>query len=152
MGDLPTSESHFNGAINSAASAAGLRQTCRPGTQSSRMSDYPWFDSRCAVLKSELRRAKLLFPRGIEVKVLQRSYQGQLRRNKVAGNHRDVIFLSQLLRTNPHQFRRRANLPYTMLPLELWTPVAWDKYLAKPATQLPAPHTPQPPAPASCLD
>ena len=44
--------------------------------------------------------------------------------------------------------------------MELWTPAAWDQYLAhltappaQPATQLPAPHTPQlPPAPASCLD
>ena len=46
-----------------------------------------------------------------------------------------------------------------MLPPELCTPAVWHEYLAhltappaQPATQLPAPHTPQPPAPASCLD
>ena len=159
VGDLHLSDSHFNGAINSAASAAGLRQTCRPGTQSSRVSDYPWFDSRCAVIRSQLRRAKLLSPRSAGVRVLQRRYQRQLRRSKVAGNHRDVVFLSQLLKTNPRQFWRRAGLPHIMLPPELWTPAAWDEYLAhltappaQPAAQLPTPHTPQPPAPASCLD
>ena len=159
VGDLHLSDSHFNGAVKSAASAAGLRQTCRPGSQSVRISDYPWFDSRCAVLRSQLRRAKLLSPRSTEVRVLQRRYQGQLRRSKVAGNHRDVVFLSQLLGTNPRQFWRRASLPHTMLPPELWTPAAWDEYLtrltappAQPATQLPAPHTPQPATPAACLD
>ena len=46
-----------------------------------------------------------------------------------------------------------------MLPPELWVPTAWNEYLiqltappAQPATQLPAPHTPQPPTPATCLD
>ena len=146
-------------AIKSAPSAARLRQPCRPGTQCSRMSDFPWFDFRFAVFRSQLRRAKLLFSRSTEVRVLQRRYQGQLRRSKVAGNHRDVIFLSQLLRTNPRQFWRRASLAHTMLPPELRTLAAWDEYLAEltfppaqPATQLPAPHTSQPPAPASCLD
>lgn len=85
VGDLHLSDSHFNSAVNSAALTAGLRQTCRPGTQSARISDYPWFDSRCAVLRSQLRRAKLLSPRSTEVRVLQRRYQGQLKRSKVAG-------------------------------------------------------------------
>ena len=123
------------------------------------MSGYSWFDSKCVVLRSQLRRAKTLYPRSAEVRVLQRRYQGQLRRSKVAGNHWDVVFLSQLLKINPRQFWRRASLPHTMLPPELWTPAAWQEYLAhltappaQPATQLPAPHTPQPPAPASCLD
>ena len=46
-----------------------------------------------------------------------------------------------------------------MLPSELQTPAAWDGYLssltappAHIADQLPLPHTPQPPAPATCLD
>ena len=46
-----------------------------------------------------------------------------------------------------------------MLPPELQTPAAWDGYLssltappAHIADQLPLPHTPQPPAPATCLD
>ena len=98
IGDLPSSDSHFNGAVNSAALAAGLRQTCRPGTQPSRMSGYSWFDSKCAVLRSQLRRAKTLSPRSAEVRVLQRRYQGKLRRSKVARNHRDVVFLSHLLK------------------------------------------------------
>ena len=121
--------------------------------------DYRWFDSGCAVLRSQLRRAKLLSPRSPEVRVLQRRYQGQLRRSKVAGSHRDIVFLSQLLKTNPRQFWRQASLPHTMLPPELWTPAARDEYLAQltappaqPATQLPMPHTPQPPPPASSLD
>ena len=46
-----------------------------------------------------------------------------------------------------------------MLPPELQTPAAWDGYLANLtappahiADQLPMPHTPQPPAPAPCLE
>ena len=91
--------------------------------------------------------------------VLQRRCRGQLRRSKAAGNQRDVLFLSQLLKTNPRQFWRRASLPHIMLPPELQTPAAWDGYLssltappAHIADQLPLPHTPQPPAPATCLD
>ena len=80
--------------INSAALAAGLRQLYCPGTQPLRMSDYQWFDSKCAVLRSQLRHAKLLSPRSTEVRVMQRRYQGQLRCSKVAGNHRDMIPVS----------------------------------------------------------
>ena len=64
------------------------------------MSDYPWFDSRCDVLRFQLRFAKLLSPRSTEVRLLLRRYQGQLKRSKVAGNHRDIVSLSQLLKTN----------------------------------------------------
>ena len=151
------SMSHRSGLFTE-PSAAGLRRTRLSGPCPSRLSNYPWFDSSCAVLRSHLRRAKLLSPRSAEVRVLQRRYQGQLRRSKVAGNHRDVTFLSQLLKTNPRQFWRRASLPHAILPSELCTPAAWDGYLAQltaPASvvaQLPAPHTPQPPTAASCLD
>ena len=94
VGDVHLSDSHLNGVINSAALAAGLRQLYCPGTQPLRMSDYQWFDSKCAVLRSQLRHAKLLSPRSTEVRVMQRRYQGQLRCSKVAGNHRDMIPVS----------------------------------------------------------
>ncbi|DBA87971.1 TPA: hypothetical protein ACH3X1_004956 [Trebouxia sp. C0004] len=104
---------------------------------------------------SQLRRAKLLSPRSPEVRLPQRRYQGQLRRSKAAGNQRDVLSLSQLLKSNPHQFWRKASLPHSMLPPELQTPIAWDGYLANLtappvhiADQLPLPHTTQPPASA----
>ena len=52
-----------------------------------------------------------------------------------------------------------ARLPNVMLPRELHDPAAWDSFLSKltappaqRATQLPAPHTPQPPAPAHNLN
>ena len=67
-----------------------------------------------------------------------------------------VVFLSQLLKINPRQFWRRATHHAAS---RAWTPAAWDEYLAQlaappaqPATQLPAPHTLQPPIPASCLE
>ncbi len=138
---------------------AGLRQTRPQSSQPPRLSDFPWFDSRCAVLRSQLRRAKLLSPRSPEVRLLQRRYRGQLRRSKAAGNQRDVLSLSQLLKSNPRQFWRKASLPHSVLPPELQTPSAWDGYLANLtappvhiADQLPLPHTPQPPAPAASLD
>ena len=91
--------------------------------------------------------------------MLQCRYQGQLRHSKAAGNQREVLSLSQLLKTNPRQFWCKASLPYSMLPPELQTPVAWDGYLANftappvhIADQLPLPHTPQPPSPAISLD
>ena len=51
---------------------------------------------------------------------------------------RDVLFLSQLLKTNPRQFWRKASLPQGMLPPELQTPAAWDGYLAN--LTAPPPH------------
>ena len=138
---------------------AGLRQTRPQSSQPPRLSNFPWFDSRCAVLRTQLRHAKLLSPRSPEVRLLQRRYRGQLRRSKAAGNQRDVLSLSQLLKSNPRQFWRKASLPHSMLPPELQTPTAWNGYLANLtappvhiADQLPLPHTPQPPAPAISLD
>ena len=158
-GNLHEADGHFNSALRIAARVAGLRQTRPQSRQPPHMSTLPWFDSRCAVLRSRLRRAKLLSPCSPEVRILHRRYRGQLRRSKAAGNQRDVLFLSQLLKTNPRQFWRKASLPHIMLPPELQTPAAWDGYLssltappAHIADQLPLPHTPQPPAPATCLD
>ena len=158
-GDLHQADGHFNSALWTAAQMAGLRQTRPQGSQPSHMSTLPWFDSRCAVLRSHLRHAKLLSPYSPEVRILQRRYQGQLRRSKAAGNQQDVLYLSQLLKTNPRQFWRKASLPHSMLPSGIQTPAAWDGYLvnltappAHIADQLPLPHTPQPPAPPTCLD
>ncbi len=158
-GNLQQADVHFNTALKTAARMAGLRQTRPQSSQPPRLSDFPWFDSRCAVLRSQLRRAKLLSPRSPEVRLLQRRYRGQLRRSKAAGNQRDVLSLSQLLKSNPRQFWRKASLPHSVLPPELQTPSAWDGYLANLtappvhiADQLPLPHTPQPPAPAASLD
>jgi hypothetical protein len=128
---------------------AGLRQTRPQSSQPPRLSDFPWFDSRCVVLKSQLRRAKLL-SRSPEVRLLQRRYRSKLRRSKAAGNQRDILSLSQLLKSKSCQFWRKASLPHSMLPpTELQTPSAWDEYLANLtappvhiADQLPLPHTP----------
>ena len=120
-GDLHQSDLHFNTAVTSAAQMTGLRQTRLPGSHPPCLSDFPWFDSRCAVLRPQLRRAHLLSPRSPEVKVLQRRYRGQLRRSKAAGNSWDVIFLSQLMKTEPRQFWRKTKMPHTVLPPELCT-------------------------------
>ncbi|KAA6423862.1 MAG: hypothetical protein FRX49_06432 [Trebouxia sp. A1-2] len=153
-GDLRQADAHFNTALKTAAQMAGLRQTRPQSSQPPRLLELPWFDSR-----TQLRRAKLLSPRSPEVRLLQRRYRGQLRRSKADGNQRDVLSLSQLLRSNPRQFWRKASLPHNMLPPELQAPTAWDGYLANLtappvhiADQLPLPHTPQPPAPATSLD
>ena len=68
---------------------------------------------------------------------------------------REVVDLSQLFRTNPCKFWQAACLPNVLLPRELHYVAAWDSFLVKltappaqRATQLPPPHTPQPPAPA----
>ena len=70
-----------------------------------------------------------------------------------------VASLERYVKSNPRQFWRKASLPHNMLPPELQTPSAWDGYLANLtappvhiADQLPLPHTPQPPAPATSLD
>ena len=118
-GNLHEADGHFNRALRIAARVAGLRQTRPQSRQPAHMSTLPWFDSRCAVLRSHLRRAKLLSPCSPEVRILQRRYREQLRRSKAAGNQRDVLFLSQLLKTNPRQFWRMASLPHIMLPPEL---------------------------------
>jgi len=158
-GDLRQADGHFNAALKTAAQMAGLRQTRPHSSQPPHLSDFPWFDSRCIVLRSQLRRAKLLSPRSPAVRLLQHRYRGQLRRSKAAGNQRDILSLSHLLKSNPRQFWRRASLPHNMLPPELQTPTAWDGYLANLsappvhiADELPLPHTPQPPAPAISLD
>ena len=158
-GELQQADGHFITALKTAAQMAGLRQTRPQSSQPPRLSDFPWFDSRCVVLRSQLRRAKLLSPRSPEVRILKRRYRGQLRRSKAAGNQQDILSLSQLLKSNPRQFWRKASLPHNMLPPELQTPSAWDGYLANLtappvhiADQLPLPHTPQPPAPATSLD
>ncbi|DBA97469.1 TPA: hypothetical protein ACH3X1_015184 [Trebouxia sp. C0004] len=117
-GDLRQADGHFNTTLKIAAWMAGLRQT-RPQSQPPHLSNFPWFDSRCgAVLRSQLQCAKLLSPRSPEVRLLQRRYQGLLRRSKAAGNQRDVLSLSQLLKSNPRLWRK-ASLPHSMLPPDL---------------------------------
>ncbi|DBB00223.1 TPA: hypothetical protein ACH3X1_014053 [Trebouxia sp. C0004] len=122
-GDLRQADGRFNTALKTAAQRAGLCQTRPQSSQPPRLLNFPWFDSRCAVLRSHLRRAKLLSPRSPEVRLL-RGYQGQLRRSKAAGNQRDVLSLSRLLKSNPRQFWGKASLPHSMLPPEFQTPTA----------------------------
>ena len=89
-GELQQADGHINTALKTAAQMAGLRQTRPQSSQPPRLSDFPWFDSRCVVLRSQLRRAKLLSPRSPEVRILQRRYRGQLRRSKAAGNQQSA--------------------------------------------------------------
>ncbi|DBA69911.1 TPA: hypothetical protein ACH3X2_012408 [Trebouxia sp. C0005] len=158
-GDLRQADAHFNSALKTAAQMAGLRQTRPQSSQPPRLSDFPCFDTRCAVLRTQLRRAKLLSPRCPEARLLQLRCRRQLRRSKADGNQRDILSLSQLLKSNPRQSWCKASLPHSMLPPELQNPTAWDGYLANLtaplvhiADQLPLPHTPQPPAPATSHD
>ena len=76
-----------------------------------------------------------------------------------AYNRSRVQSLSQLLKTNPRQFWQNTCLPCHLLPEQLQSPAAWDGYLTsltmpptQLATQLPEPHTPQPPTPAASLN
>ena len=118
-----------------------------------------WWNPRCLMLQSQLRQAKLLWPRSPHVRWLERRYQSHLRHSRSKFNQREVVDFSQLLRTNPRKFWQAARLPNVLLPTELHDPAAWDSFLSKltappaqHATQLPAPHTPQPPAPARSLN
>ena len=156
-GDLQQADDHVGTALKAAIKMAGssLRQTRPQSSRAPQLSNFPWLDSRCAVLRSQLRHAKPLSPYSPEVRILQRRYRGQLRRSKASGNQRDVLSLSQLLKSNPRQFWHKVSLLHSMLPPELQIPAAWDRYLANLtappahiADQLPLPHTPGPPAPA----
>ncbi len=86
-GDLRQADGHFNTALKTAAQMAGLRQTRPQSSQPPHLSHFPWFGSRCAVLRTRLRRAKLLSPRSLEVRLLQRRYRGQLRRSRQSAGH-----------------------------------------------------------------
>ncbi|KAA6421290.1 MAG: hypothetical protein FRX49_08776 [Trebouxia sp. A1-2] len=97
-----------------------------------------------------------LFP---AVQSSQRRYQSHLHHSRSKFAQREVVDVSQLLRTNSRNFWQAAHLPNVLLPRELHVPAAWDAFLSKLtappahcATQLPAPHTPQPPAPAHSLN
>ncbi len=50
-GDLQQADVYFNTALKTAAQMAGLRQTSPQSSQPPRLSDFPWFDLRCAVLR-----------------------------------------------------------------------------------------------------
>ncbi len=111
------------------------------------------------MLQSQLREAKLLWPRSPYVRLLERRYQTPFRHSRSAFAQREVVDFSQLLRTNPRKFWQAAHLPNDLLPQELHDPTTWDSFLSKLtappaqyAAQLPAPHTPQPPAPAHSLN
>ncbi len=111
------------------------------------------------LLQSQLREAKLLWPRSLHVCLLQRRYQTHLRHSRTNFAQREVVDFLQLLRTNPRKFWQAARLPNVLLPQELHDPAVWDSFLSKltapsaqHATQLPAPHMPQAPAPAHSLN
>ncbi|DBA77774.1 TPA: hypothetical protein ACH3X1_009234 [Trebouxia sp. C0004] len=105
------------------------------------------------MLHLQLREAKLLWPRSPHVRLLERRYQTHLRHSRSKFAQREIVDFSQLLRTNPRKFWQAARLPNMMLPRQLHDQAAWDSFLpTQHATQLPAPHTPQPPAPAHSLN
>ncbi|DBA79758.1 TPA: hypothetical protein ACH3X1_008423 [Trebouxia sp. C0004] len=111
------------------------------------------------MLQSQLREAKLLWPRSPHVRLLEHRYQTHLRHSHSKFAQREIVDFSQLLRTNPRKFWQAARQINMMLPRQLHDPAAWDSFLSKltapptqHGTQLLAPHTPQPPAPAHSLN
>ena len=157
---LQLADAQFSSTIDTAAQAACLRRK-QPwtGRQPPHLSCYPWWNPRCLMLQSQLRQAKLLWPRSPHVRLLERRYQTHLRHSRSKLAQREIVDFSQLLRTNPRKFWQAAPLPNMLLPRELHDPAAWDSFLSKltappaqQATQLPAPHTTQPPAPAHSLN
>ena len=151
--------SQLHSALDTAAHTAGLHRR-RPCPTSTRpMAYYPWFNSRCASLRSQFRHAQRTAPRTAATRLLGRQYQTQLRHSRAHHNQQRVADLSQLLKSNPRKFWQQARLPHTVLPQQLQQPSAWDGFIAnltaapaQLATQLPAPHTPQPPVPADSLN
>ena len=147
---LELADAQFRSAIDTAAQAASLRRRQHgTGRQPPLLSCYPWWNPRCLMLQSQLRQAKLLWPRSPHVRLLER--QSHLRHSRSKFNQREVVDFSLLLKTNPRKFWQAARLPNVLLPTELHDPAAWDSFLSKltappaqHATQLPAPHTPQP--------
>ena len=159
VGDLYQADAHFQCSLNTAAGLAGFRRTHLSAVGPPRPFRYPWFNSQCASLKAQIKQHKRLGTPYSQLRPLQRQYQTQLRHSMQAYNRSRVQSLSQLLKTNPHQFWRGTRLPCSLLPVELQSPAAWDGYLAtlaappaQPATQLPQPHTAQPPTPAVSLN
>ena len=111
------------------------------------------------MLQSQLRQAKLLSPRSPHVRLLERRYQSHLRHSRDSFAQRGILEFSQLFKSNPRKFWQMVRLPSMLLPEELWDTAAWDTLLDKltssptqHATQLPAPHTAQPPVPAHSLN
>ena len=158
-GDLCQADMHFHCALNAAAHSAGLRRTQPGSSRPTRPFKYPWFDSRCASLKAQIKQGKRLGTSFAQLRPLQRRYQTQIRHSLQAYNCSRVQTLSALLKTNPRQFWQGTRLPCNLLPEELRSPAAWDAYLAtltappaQPASRLPQPHTSQPPTPATSLN
>ena len=94
-------------------------------------------------------------PRGL----LERRCQSHLRHSRDSFAQRGILEFSQLFKSNPCKFWQMVRLPSMLLPEELRDPAAWDTFLNKltssptqRATQLPAPHTAQPPVPAHSLN
>ena len=158
--DLELADAQLCSAIDAAAQAAPLQRK-RPwtGRQPPHLSCYPWWNPRCLMLHSQLRQAKLLSPRSPHICLLERRYQSHLRHIRDLFAQRGVLEFSQLFKSNPRKFWQTVRLPGMFLPKELQTPAAWDAFLNKlispptqHATQLPAPHTAQPPVPAHSLN
>ena len=151
--------SQLHTALDTAAQTAGFhRRRLRP-CPAPALACYPWFDSKCAALRLQFRQTKRLFPNSPAVKLLGRQYQTQLRHSRAQHNQQQVADLSQLLKSNPRKFWQQARLPHMLLPTQLQHPSAWDGFIAnltappaQHASQLPPPHTAQPPVPASSLN
>ncbi|KAL3144031.1 hypothetical protein ABBQ32_003835 [Trebouxia sp. C0010 RCD-2024] len=150
---------HFHSAIDAADQTGGLCRKRPCPSQPAMLSYYPWFNSRCANLRSQLRLAKQAVPRSPQVGLLGRQYQAVLRHSWTQHNQHQVAELCQLFKSTPCKFWQQGRLPHMLLPPELQHPAAWDSFIAKltmpplqHATQLPASHSGQPPAPANSLN
>ena len=110
-------------------------------------------------MTATVRQAKRLTPLSPAVQLLGRQYQTQLRHSRAQYNQHQVAELCQLLKSNPRKFWQQTRLPHALLPLQLQHPEAWDAFIASLtaappqfASNLPPPHTTQPPAPADSLN
>ncbi len=92
---LELADAHFRSAIDTAAQAASLWRN-QPGTgrQPPHLSCYPWWNPRCLMLQSQLRQAKLLWPRSPHVRLLERRHQSHLRHSRSKFNQREVLDFS----------------------------------------------------------
>ena len=107
-----------------------------------------------------MRQAKLLGPRSAHIRLLEQRYQSYFRHSRDNFAQRGVLEFSQLFKSKPRKLWQIVPLPSMLLPQELWDPAAWDTFLnrlissspTQQATQLPAPHTAQPPVPAHSLN
>ena len=98
------------------------------------------------------------FPISPAVQLLGCHHYTQLSHSRAQHNQQQVSDLSQLLKSNSRKFWQQACLPHLLPPPELQPPSTWGDLInstaspAQHASQLPTPHTAQPPISAYCLN